>query len=246
MYPLLADGIRNSIQGAVVDFVDFLPVLFGAAVIVLCGVAIGNKLQPIVTSVSRRIEFDEKVHQTPFAALFSDEPNAVSRAFALLVKYYVVLIAFVVAVEWTVSRHIGTSTWFLRDWAREFLGDIQPIVLGVIVLFLGFYLASYAADQVRASDVAQGSSFSPQFAGGTKALLYFVVLVIGLDTMGINVAILHTFAQAFAYGIGLAAALAIGIAFGWGGKDYVADNLEGWLENSKAVADDAKAAPSDD
>ncbi|MWV38741.1 hypothetical protein [Natrialba sp. INN-245] len=150
------------------------------------------------------------------------------------------------AIEWLIHRYASVSTRFISNWAVEFFGYVPPILMGTVVLFLGFYLASHAADQVRQSSVAKGTGFSPALAGGTKMMLYFVVLVIGLDTMGVDVTILHTFAQGIAYGVGLAVALAVGIAFGWGGKDYVAENIENWPENSKQVAHESPAVTSDD
>jgi len=67
------------------------------------------------------------------------------------------------------------------------------------------------------------------FADGLRVFLYFVVTVIGLGTMGVDVQILNTFAQAAAWGLAAGIALAIGIAFGLGGRDYVATNIGDWL-----------------
>jgi len=47
--------------------------------------------------------------------------------------------------------------------------------------------------------------------------------------MGVDVQILNTFAQAAAWGLAAGIALAIGIAFGLGGRDYVATNIGDWL-----------------
>ncbi|RQG92793.1 hypothetical protein EA462_00760 [Natrarchaeobius halalkaliphilus] len=243
---MLAGDVRRSIERSIVDLVELVPLLLVAAAIVLIGVAIGNRVRPLVISTGRRIELDEKVRRTPFDALFSDDQKAVSRTFATITRYYVVIVAFFVAIEWVAFRYTASASWFFSTWAQDLLSYVPPIVVGLIVLFLGFYLASYAADQVRQSPIARGSGVSPALAGVTKGLLYFVVLVIGLETMGVDVTILHTFAQALAYGGGLAAALAIGIAFGWGGKDYVAENIDDWFERSRDVANESPVVTSDD
>lgn len=243
MQPLLVDTLQMAVEGRIVGFFEFIPTLLAAALILALGIAVGIKLEPLIVKAGRRVDLDEKVRQTPFAALFGDGSAAVSKAFGVLVKYYVILIGAFAAVELIALQFV--AGWFLTAWAHDLLAYVPPIVLGILVLFVGFYLASYAADQVRQSPAARETGLSPFLAGGTKAFLYFLVLVIGLDTMGVDVAILHTFAEAFAYAAGLAAALAIGIAFGWGGKDYVAEHLDEWLENSKSVASESDVVSDD-
>ena len=246
MQPSLVGGLGTAVENTLVGFVEFLPTLLGAALLVVLGTFLGRKLEPIVANAGRRVELDEKVRETPFEALFPDGRDAVSSAFAVLVKYYVVAIGAFVALEWTLIRTAGVTTRSTTDVFRELFGYVPPILIGVLVLFVGFYLANWATEEVRDSAVAAQFGMSPLFAGATKAVLYFVVLVIGLDTMGVDVTILHTFARAFAYGAGLALALAVGIAFGWGGKDFVAENIDDWFATSKPAGDESTAVTGDD
>jgi len=246
MQPLIANTIRTTLEGHVVDFVDLFPTLIAAAIIVYVGVVAGRKLQPVISDLGRRVELDETVRETPFGAFFPSGSGAVSRSFGVLLNYYVVAVAVFAAVEWVAMRTGTTTSWFVSTWAHDILSYVPPILLGIIVLFVGFFLANWATEQVSQSPVADRLESTLLLAGATKAFLYFVVLVIGLDTMGVDVTILHTFAQAFAYAVGLAVALAVGIAFGWGGKDYVAENIDGWLDRSRTVASDSAAITGDD
>ena len=246
MRPSLVGTLGTAIENVLVGFVEFLPTLLGAALLVVLGTYLGRKLEPVVRTVGRRVELDEKVRETPFEALFPDGRDAVSSAFAVLVKYYVVAIGIVIAVEWVLMRTTNVTSWYTANFFQELLGYVPPILIGTLVLFVGFYLANWATEEVRDSAAAARFGASPLFAGATRAFLYFVVLVIGLDTMGVDVTIMHTFARAFAYGAGLALALAVGIAFGWGGKDFVAENIDDWFAASKPEADDSAAVPGDD
>jgi len=63
-----------------------------------------------------------------------------------------------------------------------------------------------------------------------------MAIVIGLDTMGINVEILYVFAQALAWGIAAAVAIALGISFGLGSRGYVDDNIDRWMGNAREAA----------
>lgn len=64
--------------------------------------------------------------------------------------------------------------------------------------------------------------------------------------MGIDATVLHTVARAASYAVGFAVALAVGTALGWGGKDYVADNVDDWVERSTAVGSGSKPVTGDD
>ncbi|WP_328821272.1 mechanosensitive ion channel family protein [Natronorubrum halalkaliphilum] len=236
---LLTETIEAEFEAAIADLIAFLPSLIAAAVIVLLGLFIGSKLQPIVSRTGQRVSLDETVRQTPLESLFPDGPTAVSEGVGLLVKYYVVLIALV-----TAAHRLGFQ--FVGAWIESAVAYLPALAAGLAILLVGFLVADYAGTVVRRSEAARDSGFSAVLAGATKAFLYFVVAVIGLETMGVNVTILYTFAEAFALAGGLAVALAVGIAFGWAGKDYVAANLDDWAERSRDAASDSKAAPSDD
>lgn len=217
-----------------------------ALLVVYAAILVGRRLEPWVTSLGRQVKLDETVRETPFAAVFPDGPDGVSRTCGVLVKYYVAAVAVIAVVEWLAFRTGATTSWFFSNWAQDLFGYVPPLVLGILALFVGFSVANWATEQVRESTVAAQLGASALLAGITKALLYFVVLVIGLQTMGIDVAILHTFAQAFAFSVGLAVALAAGIAFGWGGKDYVAENIDDWVDQSRAVTSESATVTGDD
>ncbi|WP_049928022.1 mechanosensitive ion channel family protein [Halopiger goleimassiliensis] len=242
--PSFSDRIAAVIENSLLTAIDLIPTVIGMVLIAYAGLFLGRKLQPTITNAGRQIGLDEKVRETPFAAVFPDGEDGVSRTFAGLFKAYLVVVAFLVAVEWFMYSAAGTSLVYVTNIGQDLLSYVPGLVLGLFVLFIGFFVANWAAEQVRESDVA--NQFTPALSGATKAILYFVVIVIGLDTIdGINAGVLHTFAEAFAYAAGLAAAIAIGVAFGWGGKDYVAENIDDWFEDTSDVAKDA-AAPGDD
>ena len=68
-----------------------------------------------------------------------------------------------------------------------------------------------------------------------------MAIVVGLDTMGVDVQVLYLFTAAVAGGLGLGAALAIGLSFGLGGRDYVAANIGDWLPGAAAPAGEPAA-----
>jgi hypothetical protein len=107
-------------------------------------------------------------------------------------------------------------------------------------------LADFVADVVARTESVTGAGYTDAFADGLRVFLYVLAVVVGLDTMGVDVAILYVFAQAIAWGVAAAVALAVGISFGWGGKDYVQNNIGDWAGSARGPSEGATGAQADD
>ncbi|EMA45420.1 hypothetical protein C449_07345 [Halococcus saccharolyticus DSM 5350] len=90
-----------------------------------------------------------------------------------------------------------------------------------------------SADRSRAADIA---------GLVVQLFVYYIVIVFALDTAGFDTSVLTTlfasFVMALFGALGLAAAIAIGIGLGWGSKDCVADNIDGWMRRARRGASD--------
>jgi len=216
--------LSDALQGAILEAVGILSEVFVALVILAIGWFVAGKVGDVVERVSLRANFDSTVSETPLGVLFGDRNGAAAAALGTIVTYYMFLIAVFAALD-----HIGFTV--LTQWIEGAVSYVPAFLGGLLVLTVGFYIADFAVDSVRESTTAQKSGFPDIFADVTKTLLYFVVIIIGLDTMGVSVGILYTFGETFVLALGLAFALAVGIAFGWGGKEHVAQNVGDWHED---------------
>ncbi|WP_233255094.1 hypothetical protein [Halopenitus persicus] len=131
----------------------------------------------------------------------------------------------------------------LSEWIASAVSDLPAFIAGVLIIIVGFVLADFLSDVVAHTESLTDTTYTETFADGLRVFLYFVVTVIGLGTMGVDVRILNTFAQAAAWGVVAGIALAIGIAFGLGGRDYVAANIGDWLPGHSP--DTATTSPPD-
>jgi uncharacterized membrane protein len=93
---------------------------------------------------------------------------------------------------------------------------------------------------------ATQTAYTAWFAAGTRMFLYFTAIVIGLDTMGVNVGILFVFAEAVAWGLAAAIAIGFGIAVGWGGHTYVQENIDRWMGRASAGTPSPRGSPQAD
>ncbi|WP_435334730.1 mechanosensitive ion channel family protein [Haloarchaeobius sp. TZWWS8] len=211
------------VQEMVRDVVAFLPNVIAALIILVVGWVVARIVGSAVTAVVDKAEVDRQVLKTPLGRMLGGTERAVSRAFGSLARLFIYALTLLAATEVlaipTLSEWVATATSYLPSF-----------IAGIAVIVLGFVVADFIGDAIRRTKAAtEESRYTGLFATATRMFLYFTAVVIGLDTMGLDVAILYVFAQAAAYGLGAALAIGLGIALGWGGKDYVASHIDGWM-----------------
>jgi len=86
----------------------------------------------------------------------------------------------------------------LSEWIAAAVSYLPAFIAGVLIIVIGFVLADFVADIAAHTETVTETSYTDVFADGLRVFLYFVVTVIGLGTMGVDVQILNTFAQAAA------------------------------------------------
>ena len=122
---------------------------------------------------------------------------------------------------------------------------VGSILFGLLVLLVGFVVSNYVTSVVADWPLLEGRA-SAALAAATKAVLYFAVTVIALETMGLDVTILYTLAETVGFALALAFAIAVGIALGLGGKEYVAESIDDWSSDSSRAETDAGTTAEDD
>lgn len=215
--------LQDTIDDIIDDVVDFAPRLLGALIILILGWIIGRFLGSVVRRLVRRTGIDRRMRGTRVASLFQAE-DGFSWAVGRITSYYIYLIAILAAAD-------VLEIAVLSEWLDTAVSYIPSFIAGVLVIFLGLILADYIARMIRESPVSKRAGFAPIVAMIVQLFLYFVVLTIGLGTMGVDTTVLVVLVTAFVGGLGLALALGIGLAVGLGGQDYVADHLAGWVDS---------------
>jgi hypothetical protein len=151
--------------------------------------------------------------------------RAVSSAFGKVAAYYIYFLAILAAAD---ALQIPLLSAFIADAAAY----LPAFIAGLLIIVVGFIVADFVGDAIERSPSTTGSRVGSLLASGVQIFLYFIVIVIGLDTMQVDVEILYIFAAAFASGLGLALAIGVGIAIGLGGRDYVAENIDDWMDEA--------------
>ncbi len=225
------------LQEPISGFIALLPRLVGAIVILLIGWVIGRAAAAVVRRIADRVQLDRMVLDTPLGRMMGGTEGAVSSALGKLAAWFVYALAILAA-----ANVLAIAT--LSQWVATAVSYLPALIAGLLVIILGFVVADFIGDAIMRTRAATHTAYTQWFATGTRIFLYFTAIVIGLDTMGIDVGILYVFARALAWGLAAAIAIGVGVAFGWGGRDYVAEHIDNWMTSAQQGTPSPQ--PSDD
>lgn len=201
-------AIDNSANTLYDNVVAVIPELLGAIIILFVGWVAAKIISHITHKLLEYVRFEKMLAKYGVDDTLGSiklQPVIVK-----LVKYYVLLIFLQAAVS---LLHLGTLTSFLNmvvGYAPIFVGAIFIVILSAMV-------GEVAKEKILS--VGPKSNLAKFFSQFTKAVVIFLGLVMALSTMGFDTTIITasflTILQGLVYGV----ALAIGIAFGFGGQD---------------------------
>ena len=205
-----------------------LPQIFAAALILVLAWVLAKLVASLVEAFLSSTGFDGFFEDLGFvgrkesdaAVVTSDDPDDVPtprRSPSQLVSYGV-LVAVMLFATIEAFRLLDLDT--LANLLTELTLFLADVLLGLLILAAGLYLANLAARAVRSSGV-QGSEVLAKLAYGAVVVLAGAM---ALRQMGVAEDIIN-----LAFGLLLGAvAIAIALAFGIGGRDVAGRYLEKW------------------
>lgn len=210
----------SSFQDLWVRFVNFLPSLIGAILVIVIGWIIAVALGKLVTRVLKRIWLDKAIKKARISELFEKAGVSfdTSKGIGLLVKWFLIIVAIMAAAD---ILNLDQVTEFLN----KVLLYIPNVVIAVIILLLGALFADFVSKIVEGAVRAARLTTGHSLAGIAKwAIIVFAILA-ALVQLGIAASLL----QILFTGLVVMLALAGGLAFGLGGRDH-AERIIGNLE----------------
>jgi small-conductance mechanosensitive channel len=221
MAPLI-ETLQASATEAINRTAAFAPRVFGALVILLLGWIAGRIVGRIVFSAVRRTSLDDLVHHSALGPLVADTEHGVARAFDIVSRWFIYGLTLLAAAD-------ILAITVLSRWLSAAVGYLPSFIGGLLIILIGFLVSDFVGDLIHRTELTTHVPYTNLIANGVRMLLYFIVTVIGLDTMGVNVSFLYLFAGAILAGLALATSIGVGLAFGLGGRDYVAENIDQWI-----------------
>lgn len=197
-----------------------LPAMFGAGLVLIVAYVVGKVVAGLITNVLTGMGFN-----TVLARLgLGREPTEDERTPAQVVGY-LVLVGIMLFATIEAFNLLGFGR--AANLVSQFTAFAGQVVLGLIVLGIGLYLANLASSILRESDVAQ----APLLAMLARGAIIVFAGAMALRQMGLANEIVN-----LAFGLVLGAiAVAGALAFGLGGREMAARKLEQWVPSEEGA-----------
>jgi hypothetical protein len=213
MLEILLDSLKNIWQ----SFIEFLPTLLAAVIVFIIGWLIAIFLGKVANRIVKTIKLDTLLVKLGFRKALAKAKLKLDsgKFFDELVKWFFIIVFLMTAVDILGLKEV---TLFLKT----ILFYLPNVIIAAIVLLAAVIIANFMQRLVRASADAAGLSSSGAVGGIVKWAILVFGFVIALTQLGIATTLIQTVV------IGLIAmfALAGGLAFGLGGRDWASRILE--------------------
>lgn len=212
------DALRSAFADSLGLLFEAIPKFIGFLIILIIGWIIAGIIARLVQRILETARFDDIGERSGFNG-FAGQLGAggASELVALAVKWFIRLIVLVAAFDALGIPEI--STLF-----QDFLLWFPNLIVALVILVLAGLLANGAARIVRGA-VSQGGVGDPDLlASITKIAVWGFAIVVVANQLQIAEAAVNILFT----GVVIATALALGLAFGLGGRDTAGEIVRDW------------------
>lgn len=223
-----SSAMMTSLASAMALFFSAIPKIFGFAVILIVGWIIAALIERAVAAVLRAIKFNELARRSGFADFVHKMGGNTdsSGMIGTVVKWFVRLVALVVAFD-----ALGLPA--VSDVLRQLLLWLPNVVVALVVLVIAGLAANALSNIVRGA-AAEGGLENPNLlAKLASGLIWAFGIVVAVNQIGIATTLINTLFMAV---VG-ALALALGLAFGLGGRETASQIVRNWYSKGRQNAD---------
>ncbi len=200
----------TAISNAFSKFFGFLPDLIGALLILFIGWYIAGILSKLVANILRKIRFNEATDKAGLSRFIQSAGvrKDASSIMGEIVKWFFRLIALVAAFS---VLQLPALTAALTG----ILNFIPNLFVALVIILVGSLIANFVADFVKGAASSAGFSNAGLVSNVARYAILYVAVIAALGQIGIAATVINT----IFIGTIAALALAIGLAFGLGGRD---------------------------
>jgi hypothetical protein len=228
--PVVTDwgtAIMSSVAAALALLLGGIPKIIAFLVILVIGWLIASAIATAVAALLRAIRFNDLAQRAGLAGfvknmgLHSDAAGVL----AALTRWFVRLIVLVTAFDALGLPAVSQVLEQLLLW-------LPNLVVALVVLVIGGLAASALASLVRGATAESGLGNPDLLASIARVAVWAFAVVIAVNQIGVAATLVNTLFMAV---VG-ALALALGLAFGLGGRDTAAQIVRGWYERGQGAA----------
>ncbi len=213
-----AEVLAGSLQDVWLQLIGFVPELIGALVVFIVGLIVAAGLGTLVEQIVAILKLDQLLAKLGIEEYFERAGLRLNagRFFGQVVYWFIVIAALLAASD---ILHFATLSSFLKD---DVLPFVPRVIVAVVILLVSVVVANFLRKVVKSS-VLSARLHAADFLG---ALTWWAVIILGFSQALLQLGLKENIIDTIIAGIIAMFALAGGIAFGLGGKEY-ASNLLG-------------------
>jgi hypothetical protein len=223
-----SSALMTSLASAMALFFSAIPKILGFAIILIIGWVIAALVEKAVAAVLRAIKFNELARRSGFADFVAKMGTSTdsSGMIGAVVKWFVRLVALVVAFD-----ALGLPA--VSDVLRQLLLWLPNVVVALVVLVVAGLAANALSNIVRGAAAESDLKNPDLLAKVASGLVWAFGIVVAVNQIGIATTLVNTLFMAV---VG-ALALALGLAFGLGGRETAAQIVRDWYNKGRQNAD---------
>ncbi|HEX3245880.1 MAG TPA: small-conductance mechanosensitive ion channel [Chloroflexota bacterium] len=220
-------AIMTSAVAALALFLSAIPKVIAFLVILIIGWIIASLIAKAVAGLLRAVRFNDLAQRSGFSGFVRNMgmQTDASGVLATIAKWFVRLIVLVVAFD-----ALGLPA--VSAVLQQFLAWIPNLVVAMVVLVIGGLAANALASLVRGATAQAGFGNPELLANIARITVWGFAIVVAVNQVGIATTLVNTLFM----GLIGALALALGLAFGLGGRETAAEIVRGWYVRGQQAA----------
>jgi hypothetical protein len=222
------NSFTEAVLVSLTGFLLLLPALIGAIILLVVGWILSDLVARLVGTLLRRIGFEtmaQRTGVTGFITMTGARDASASMIIAELIKWLIRLVFIELAAE---ALHLSAVTTLINS----IILFIPSLIVALIVVMVGFLIATFAGNLVRGGAGEMGFRNPNLLAAAAKAAIIGFAVIIALSQIGIAATLVDSLFIAFVAAI----ALALGLAFGLGGREVAGQIWQQWYSTGRGAA----------
>lgn len=220
------DAVFLALSNALNTFLNAIPQVIGALLIIVIGWIIAGALARLVSELLRRAGAD-RVFAERGGEVYGPQSTRIkpSNVAGELVKWLIRLVFLVAA-----ANVLGMTE--VSDLLNQVLLWIPNLIVAAVILLIAPLLARFVRGAIEIGAGRMGFTNAPLLGRIAEIAIVAFAVIIAINQIGIAANLVNT----LFIGIVGALALAFGLAFGLGGRDVAAQLTQQWYEDSQKAA----------
>ena len=207
----------QALQSAWQGFLNFIPVLIGAIIVFVIGWFIALGVGKLIAEILARLKFNKLFEKTGWKGALEKAELKVnpSEFIGAICKWILVIVFLLAAVE-----ILGFVQF--ANFLRSVIGWLPNLVVAIAIFVVAIILADILEKIVRAGVKKLELGYAEFLGAAVRWAIYIFAGLAILLQLGVTPTIINTLVIGF---VGMIA-LALGLAFGLGGKEAAAKLIE--------------------